>query len=68
MEHFNSILFHKSGPANKQHANQSSMKNLREMEIKREMQHKEEKRERERERKRMKVWRKGRLSELIIED
>ena len=23
MEHFNSILFHKSGPANKQHTNQS---------------------------------------------
>jgi hypothetical protein len=23
MEHFNIILFHKSGPANKQHANQS---------------------------------------------
>jgi hypothetical protein len=23
LEHFNSILFHKSGPANKQHTNQS---------------------------------------------
>jgi hypothetical protein len=23
MEHFNGILFHKSGPANKQHTNQS---------------------------------------------
>jgi hypothetical protein len=23
MKHFNSMLFHKSGPANKQHANQS---------------------------------------------
>jgi hypothetical protein len=24
MEHFNGILFHKSGPANKQHTNQQS--------------------------------------------
>ena len=25
MEHFNGILFHKSGPANKQHINQSQL-------------------------------------------
>jgi hypothetical protein len=29
VEHFNSILFHKSGPANKQHTNQSSSLGLK---------------------------------------
>ena len=29
MEHFNSILFHKSRPANKQHTNQLSLLNTR---------------------------------------